>query len=264
MVVLQGKNALIIITGASRGIGRELATQLGRMLGSTDSTFLLLARNEQALREVKQDIVKESLSVSVELIVTDLSQPYTGSIDERIRVLEEKFAFQFRLVIHNAGSIGDVTRRASELNDESQWAAYLQTNFISMVHLNNKIHSAIGKENLYLVNITSLLSIKPFPSFTQYSVGKAAREAYFRAFAVEHPNVRVLNYSPGPVDTQMHTEVCERTYDEGVRQLFGKRYEESSELHRKLLSPTETVRRFVRVLELDKFESGARVDYFDK
>jgi len=60
------------------------------------------------------------------------------------------------------------------------------------------------------VNITSLLSHKAYPSFTQYSVGKAAREAYFRAFAAEHPGSRVLNYSPGPVDTQMHTEVTEK------------------------------------------------------
>jgi NAD(P)-dependent dehydrogenase (short-subunit alcohol dehydrogenase family) len=63
------------------------------------------------------------------------------------------------------------------------------------------------KRKIFIVNITSLLSVKAYPSFTQYSVGKAAREAYFRGFATENPSCRVLNYSPGPVDTDMHTEV---------------------------------------------------------
>jgi len=54
-----------------------------------------------------------------------------------------------------------------------------------------------------------------------------------------------------------------RSYDENVRHLFSKRYEDTSTLHRKLLSTAETVRRLISLLEQDKFESGARVDYFD-
>ncbi len=58
----------------------------------------------------------------------------------------EKIKFDIRLVVHNAGSVGDITKRSSELSDEQQWADYLQSNFISTVYLNNLIYSAIGKE----------------------------------------------------------------------------------------------------------------------
>ncbi|KAI1728381.1 short chain dehydrogenase domain-containing protein [Ditylenchus destructor] len=265
MAPLSGKSALVLITGANRGIGKEMAIQLTKLLSGADSTFLLLARNELSLQEVKEEIIKESPTICVELIIADLSQPYTGSIDDRIRHLEARYKFDIRLIIHNAGSVGDLTRRSSELNDEQQWASYLQTNLISTIHLNNMIYAALNKEGpVFIVNITSLLSIKPYPSFTQYSVAKAAREAYFRSFAVEHPKCRVLNYSPGPVDTQMHTQVVEMSYDEEVKKLFGRRYEQSDAIHRNLLSPCETVKRFIKIVEQNSFENGSRVDYFDK
>ena len=46
-------------SGASRGIGRELALQLATIFSDTNSTFFLIARNEKGLSEVKQKIIKE-------------------------------------------------------------------------------------------------------------------------------------------------------------------------------------------------------------
>lgn len=54
----------------------------------------------------------------------------------------------------------------------------------------------------------------------QYSVGKAAREAFFRALAVEENNLRILNYSPGPVQTDMHSEVAKRWTVENWSEIF--------------------------------------------
>lgn len=61
-----------------------------------------------------------------------------------------------------------------------------------------------------MINLTSLLAVQAFPSFSQYSVGKAAREAYFRSLALENKDVKVLSYSPGPVDTDMRGEIARR------------------------------------------------------
>jgi short-subunit dehydrogenase len=54
---LRGKKALVVITGASRGIGRELAVQVSNLFNTADTTVFLLARNEAALNEVKQEIL---------------------------------------------------------------------------------------------------------------------------------------------------------------------------------------------------------------
>jgi sepiapterin reductase len=138
--------------------------------------------------------------------------------------------------------------------------------------LNNALYNVICKElsrTIVIVNITSLLAIKAFASFTQYSVGKAAREAYFRSFALEHDEAdcRVLQYSPGPVDTEMHAEVHRTTYDETVREHFQNRPKpptaKPSDLHRRLITPKETVDKLIGILNDNRFENGSRVDFFD-
>nr|CAD2167910.1 unnamed protein product [Meloidogyne enterolobii] len=265
------KNVLVLITGASRGIGYELALQFGQIFAGTRFQFFLLARSRSGLEEVAEKIckIKNASSGNVEIVVADLSTPECSSafenIQQKIKELETKNKFDLCLIIHNAGTVGDLTKKSSELNEIEQWQNYLQTNLLSTILLNNLIYSVICKEEkkIFIINVTSLLSVKPYPSFTQYSVGKAAREAYFRAFAIEHPNCRVLSYSPGPVDTTMHSEVAEKTYDAGVREVFGKKRHDSN-LHRKLLTPTETVQRLIHLLEKNNFENGSRVDYFDK
>lgn len=57
------------------------------------------------------------------------------------------------MVIHNAASLGDLTKKSSELNDQEQWIDYLQTNLISTIYLNNLIYSVFNKE----VNIFQIL-----------------------------------------------------------------------------------------------------------
>ncbi|KHJ79253.1 hypothetical protein OESDEN_21105, partial [Oesophagostomum dentatum] len=130
---------------------------------------------------------------------------------------------------------------------------------------NNLILEAITQEvakNRFVVNITSLVAVQGFPSLTQYSVGKAAREAFFRGLAVEDDTIKVLSYSPGPVDTAMHEIIAKESFDEGIRNAFTQN--SSSEVHRTTLTPTQTVVKMLKYLEEDKFQSGARIDYFDE
>lgn len=83
--------------------------------------------------------------------------------------------------------------------------------FPSMAQVTSIRHSSnFLKWNLELRQfLYEIRSIDKF--FIQYSAGKAAREAFFRALAVEEPNLRILNYSPGPVQTDMHEEIAERS-----------------------------------------------------
>lgn len=66
---------------------------------------------------------------------------------------------------------------------------------------------------LVIINISSLAGVQPFPSWGIYSMGKAAREMFHKVLAEEHKEknsgVKVVNYAPGPLDTDMQKQIRE-------------------------------------------------------
>src|SRR5207249_11754507 len=95
---IDGCNALI--TGASAGIGHELA----RQLASRARTLVLVARREQRLNELRDELRNRNAQLNVHTRDVDLSDQ--SQIDELVRWLEqEKIDIDF--LINNAG-LGDV------------------------------------------------------------------------------------------------------------------------------------------------------------
>lgn len=97
---------------------------------------------------------------------------------------------------------------------------------------------------------------------SSFSSGKAAREMYFRVLALEEaetdPNLLILNYSPGPVDTEMTVDVQANSAAASVRSIF-----ETMRTDKSMLQPIDTTKKFLCVLEADTIKSGDRVDYYD-
>lgn len=54
-----------------------------------------------------------------------------------------------------------------------------------------------------VINISSICALEPFKSWGLYCTGKAGRNMLFKVLAAENPAVRVLNYGPGPLNTDM-------------------------------------------------------------
>ncbi|KAI6178482.1 Oxidoreductase [Aphelenchoides besseyi] len=265
MSVLNCKT-VAIITGASRGIGREIAVQVAKKFAE-GSKLILVARSSDGLEKTRDLVLKES-KVTVELVTADLSQLNTSYLDKiKELLINQTDSTSLFLVAHNAGTLGAIHKRANELNSADDWHSYLQTNLISTILLNNMIFNTIKgrlsneSTKLLVVDITSLAATTAFPSFTQYSVGKASRESYFRSFSVENPSVRVLSYSPGPVETDMRQDVINRTFSDDLRSAI--RGDGGTEVNRNILTTTETVNRLVKILEANDFKSGSRIDYFD-
>lgn len=267
-MVLSEKRVLAVISGASRGIGKEIAIQMSKKV-APNSAFLLTARNEAGLLQLKQDILNSSEKAQVWIVVCDMGSLNGDAIKTFTEVLgemKESGPFDTALVFHNCGTVGDVSKRGSELNNPEQWHNYLHINLIAMIQFNNLVLSSITKQTArhrLVVNITSLLAIQGFPSLTQYSVGKAAREAFFRGLAVEDETIKVLNYSPGPVDTAMHDVIAKESFDEKIRSAFSRHDTQSHAVHRATLTTEQTVVKMLKHLEGNKFESGARIDFFD-
>lgn len=85
---------------------------------------------------------------------------------------------------------------------------------------------------------------------------------YFRTLALEEaandPLLTVLNYSPGPVQTEMTQEIENSAVSSEIRDMFKGFREEKT-----ILQPIDTTIKFLKVIETGGYESGARIDYFD-
>jgi len=84
--------------------------------------------------------------------------------------------------------------------------------------------------------------------------GKAAVDMFFRVLAAENPDIRVLNYAPGPMKTEMTDEIRWKSSDIEIRSLF----ETNS-----FVDKYDSARKLIQILDEDRFESGSHVDYFD-
>lgn len=71
--------------------------------------------------------------------------------------------------------------------------------------------------------------------------------------------MNVLNYSPGPVETDMLKTIAETAADNNLRTTMSNTRKE-----RKQLTTDQTVDRLIGILKEQKYKSGDHVDYFDK
>lgn len=123
-----------------------------------------------------------------------------------------------------------------------------------------------------IVNISSICAIDPFSTMGVYCVGKAARDMFHKVLAKEYYSeddseksteekrqFKVLNYAPGPCDTEM-TDVLAQSpvLDNKLHDYF-----ESSKQNNTLVKPEDSAKKLVDLLRNDTYESGSHIDYYD-
>uniref|UniRef100_UPI00398F5CB0 sepiapterin reductase-like n=1 Tax=Pristiophorus japonicus TaxID=55135 RepID=UPI00398F5CB0 len=259
--------SLCVVTGASRGLGRSLSVVLAPRLGP-GSHLVLVARCGERLRETERQVRAEAPAAGGELRISrlqaDLSRPeglqrVVGwlSGDRELGGPPERL-----ILVNNAGTLGDISKYVVDLTDPAEVSDYFALNFTSATCLTASVLKAFPeRENLgrTIINISSLCAIQPFKSWSLYCAGKAAREMMFRVLAAEEPDVRVLNYAPGPLDTDMQRQARSETADPELRQTFTSMHQQGQ-----LVDCRDSAAKLVNILVRDEFESGAHIDYYDQ
>lgn len=278
--------ACIILTGASRGFGAALATTFAQHYRDTQSStdesssqillFILVARNGQQLKIVRDRLKVIDSRIQVQTIVADLStvEGMKTLEDSLSSILSNKSQIEQFILLHNAGSTGDVKQRVESVSSNESLArdAYYRLNLFSVMELTglflrltkSKEQASVSspkKTQLSIVNISSLAAVQPFTGLVDYCTGKAAREAYFRSVlheveeddkeASSSSSLRLLNYAPGPLETEMFAELQD---DSLVSQDFQKVIP---------LTTTQSAEKLVKIMAANQFLNGTHVDYYD-
>lgn len=258
--------AVFVVTGASRGFGRHLAAQLidsglfNKASGKVD--ILLCARDIVKLEETRAIIIGKLKMLSSKSNCTVHTVAVDFGCDNQDKLMDFIFShttgeYTHAYLFNNAGTLGSLqfTKNLTYQDIKSS----TQINLVSPMLLTARfLKQFSGCIKTVIVNVSSLAAIQPFATWGMYCATKAARDIAHRTIALEEPNVRVLNYAPGPIDTEMMTRVREEMPDFGVKQVYLDMHAEN-----KLVNPEDSAKELFKVMDADEYENGAHIDYYD-
>lgn len=206
MSLKQFENKVVIITGASSGIGKTAAVQFA----AEGAKVALVARRENILKEVQKQIVEnggEAIVVPVNLRKT-----------EQLKSVVEKIVAAYGgidILVNSAGVIASGTLKNTTVEE---WEKMFSLNVNSVFALSQLCVPHIIARKGNIVNVSSVTGLRAFPGLLSYCSSKAALDQMTRCMALElaEEGVRVNAVNPGVTVTNLHKAggMDEKTYAE--------------------------------------------------
>ena len=183
-----------LVTGASSGIGQELAKELSHH----GFSLIVVARRQDKLEQLKK-LLEAKYNVSVQVVVEDLSDPESpGRIMNKLKALEGRV----KILVNNAGS-GYVGEFLTE--DLERERKQLELNVFSLTQLTKLFAAEMKRQGGgYILNVASTGAYHPGPYIATYYAAKAYVLSFSEALAVELApyNITVSTLCPGATRTE--------------------------------------------------------------
>ena len=194
-------NKIIIVTGASRGIGKEIAKELAKKEYTVIANY---NKSEKQAQELKEELEKEN--IKIDIFKADVSK--RNEAQELIEYTINKYG-KIDVLINNAG-ISQI-KEFTQITDED-WNNMINTNLNSVFYMTqetckNMIHNKKG----CIINISSIWGVVGASCEVHYSVSKAGIDAMTKSLAKEMgpSNIRVNSIAPGIINTEMNKNLSE-------------------------------------------------------
>ncbi|WP_075980960.1 3-oxoacyl-[acyl-carrier-protein] reductase [Bacillus massilinigeriensis] len=213
---LQGKIALV--TGASRGIGREIALELARLGANIAVNY---AGNEAKANEVVDEI--KALGRDAIAVQADVSN--AESVTNMVKETIERFG-RLDILVNNAGITKDNLLMRMK---EEEWDAVINTN-LKGVFLTTKAVTRQMMKQRYgrIINISSIVGVSGNPGQANYVAAKSGVIGLTKTAAKELASrgITVNAVAPGFITTDMTDKLNEEVRNEMLKQIpladFGK------------------------------------------
>ncbi|PJJ76115.1 hypothetical protein BXY57_1718 [Thermoflavifilum aggregans] len=186
-----------LVTGASSGIGKEIA----RCLAQRNWNLLLVARNEEILAQTSSEL-HQQYQVDVRYLPADLSE--SAEVDKLIQWVRHQQT-PLGVLVNNAGY--GVWGSFDTLSWQAQ-QQMLQVNVMALLQITHSLLPLLqaDKEPAYILQVGSLAGYLPLPYFNLYAASKALVNSFTRALAYElrSQNIYVTLLAPGAVATRFN------------------------------------------------------------
>ena len=189
-------NKIIIVTGASRGIGKEIAKQLSKKGNTVIANY---NKSEKQAQELKEELEKEN--IKIDIFKADVSKK--NEAQELVEYTIKKYG-KIDVLINNAG-ISQI-KEFTQITDED-WNTMINTNLNSVFYMTQEVcKNMIHNKNGCIINISSIWGVVGASCEVHYSVSKAGIDAMTKSLAKEMgpSNIRVNSIAPGIINTEMN------------------------------------------------------------
>jgi NAD(P)-dependent dehydrogenase (short-subunit alcohol dehydrogenase family) len=196
---LTGKYALI--TGASRGLGGQLAIDFAR---EGAAGLALVARHADALREVRRRVAEVAPAARVLLVAADLGRE--ADVERVAATALHEFGGRLDVLVNNASDLGPTPLPYLLDYPLDDFRAVLNTNLIAPFLLIKKLLPAMVEAGGSIINVTSDAGVVGYPGWGAYGISKFGIEGLSRTWAAElaGSGVRLNWVDPGSMNTAMH------------------------------------------------------------
>lgn len=226
-----------IITGASRGIGREIAKQLAK------EGIKIIANYNQSqteAQELKKELEKQN--IEIDIVKADITK--RQEVQKLVQYTLEKHK-KIDILINNAG-ISEYKLFTDETDED--WNRIINTNLYSAFIMSQEvIPNMIQNKQGCIINISSIWGITGASLEVLYSISKAGMNGMTKALAKElgPSNIRVNAIAPGIIQTKMNNQLTK----EEIEQI-------KQEIPLEKIGDTQDIAKCVKWLIEDNYTTG--------
>lgn len=197
---------IAIVTGASRGIGREIAKCLAREKIKVIANY---NKSEKQAIELKEELKKEN--IEIDIIKADISK--REDVKKIVNYAIEKYE-KIDILINNAG-ISEYKIFTDETDED--WNRVINTNLYSAFAMSREvIPNMVHNKSGCIINISSVWGMVGSSLEVLYSISKAGMNGLTKGLAKElgPSNIRVNSIAPGVIDTDMNANLSKTEFKE--------------------------------------------------
>lgn len=222
-------NKVILVTGASRGIGRAIAKDL-----ALDGNMVIANYNhsKDKAEELQEELKRNN--INMDIYQADVSK--REEIESMVEYVINKYG-RIDVLVNNAGI--DLVKLFTDVTDE-EWNYVINNNLYSVLCVSQQVvKHMINAKNGVIINISSIFGQIGASCESIYAVSKAGIDGLTKSLAKELSlsNIRVNSIAPGLIDTEMNNDLSE----EDIKNV-------EAEIPLKRIGRTEEIAKTVKML----------------